>query len=1026
MTSILKGVLGHTRTLMMVFTLLLVAGGFAYSSIPKESNPDVEIAVIWVSLTHHGISPEDAERMLVRPMEKELKSISGIKEMTATAHEGGGYVQLEFNPGFDSAKALADVRDKVSIAKARLPSESEEPVVNEVTMADEESVLNVTLSGNVSERGLVTIARNLRDEIETLPEVLEVEVAGDREDMVEIIIDPLIMETYNLNQNEIYNIVSSNNKLVAAGTLDTGKGRFAIKVPSVFEEIDDILNLPIKIVGNKVIRFIDVAEIRRSYKDPTSFARLDGEPAVVLEVKKRAGENIIYTVEKTLRLVNKSRSQWPATVKVSFTGDRSEDVKTMLSDLQNNVLSAVLLVFLVVILALGLRSAFLVGVSIPGAFLTGILALYTLGFTVNVVVLFGLIMAVGMLVDGAIVVVEYADRKMSEGNTKSDAYKMASQKMAWPIIASTATTLAAFAPLMFWPGMMGQFMRYLPITLIFVLSASLLMALVFVPSLGTLIGKPRRLSDFESEQVEKAERGDVVSLNGFSGHYVRLLNKVIDHPFKVLCFTVFLSISVFVAYGKSGLGVEFFPDIEPESASIVVRSHGDLSIWEKDAVMKSVEAKILGVDGVETIYSRTGGEDRVGRIRLNFLEWDEREKASVILDKVEERLANIAGVEIEIRKSQSGPAGGKDIKIEVASKLPELLDATIYQIRQEMESDGRFTAIEDNAKRDGIEWRLTIDRAEATKFGADAGLVGNTVSMITTGIKIGEYRPDDVDDELDIRVRYPEEYRNLNQLDALRVNTGSALVPIEQFVKRQAFRKVESIHRVDGRRVVEIQADLTEGVQLAQILEEMSAFIEQKVHDPRVSVTFKGQNEDRKESGEFLEKAFLVALFIMAIILVTQFNSFYQSGLILSAVVFSTVGVFLAMMIAGRPFGIVMGGIGVISLAGIVVNNNIVLIDTYNNLRKRGMAVRDAILRTGAQRLRPVVLTTITTMLGLMPMVFEMNIDFLRLDVTFHAPSTQWWSGLATAVAGGLVFATVLTLVLTPTLLMWREKRKEK
>ena len=1023
MTNSVNKLLNHTRSLMMLFILLIVAGAYSYVSIPKESNPDVEIAIIWVSLSHNGISPEDAERMLVRPMEKELKSISGIKEMTSSAYEGGGYVQLEFNPGFDGSKALADVRDKVSIAKSKLPSESEEPIVNEVTMADEESVLNITLYGDVSERGLVEIARSLQDELESLPEVLEVDIAGDREDMVEIIIDPLVMEAYKLDQAEIYNIVSNNNKLVAAGTLDNGVGRFAVKVPSVFENVDDILKLPLKVVDGQLIRFIDVAEIRRSYKDPESFARLDGKPAVVLEIKKRSGENIIYTVEKSIAILENSKTIWPASVKVALNGDRAEDVKTMLNDLQNNVLSAVLLVFIVVVAALGLRSAVLVGISIPGAFLTGILVLSSFGFTVNVVVLFGLIMAVGMLVDGAIVVVEYADRKMNEGVAKKEAYISASKKMALPIIASTATTLAAFAPLMFWPGMMGQFMRYLPITLIFVLSASLLMALIFVPSIGTLIGKTRVLSKEQIDQVRVSEQGDLTKLSGFTGFYVRVLDRVVMHPIKVLLSMIIISISVFYLYGKSGLGVEFFPDIEPDSANVIVRSHGDLSIWEKDAVMKSVESKIIGTEGVETVYSRTGGDDRVGRIKLNFLEWDEREKATVILERVEKSLADIPGVEIEVRKSQNGPTSGKDIKIEVSSKYPALLDSTIYKLRQLMESDGRLISIEDNATRDGIEWRLNIDRAEAIKFGADASLVGNTVSMITNGIKIGEFRPDDVEDELDIRVRYPVEYRNLNQLDAIRVNVNGEIIPIELFVERVPQKKVENIYRVEGRRVVDIQADLKEGVQLDDIISELSDLFDEKIHDNRVSVSFKGQNQDRKESGEFLEKAFIVALFMMAIILVTQFNSFYQSALILSSVVFSTVGVFLAMMIAGKPFGIVMGGIGVISLAGIVVNNNIVLIDTYNSLRKQGLAAKDAILRTGAQRLRPVFLTTITTMLGLMPMVFEMNIDFLTADVTFHAPSTQWWSGLATAVSGGLVFATLLTLILTPCLLMWRERK---
>lgn len=1025
MSNLLAGMLGRTRTLVMLLVLLLVAGFGAYQSIPKESNPDVEIAHIWVSLTHHGISPEDAERLLIRPIENELKAIAGVKEMSSTSREGGGSVSLEFNAGFDSDKALADVRDKVSIAKARLPSEAEEPVVNEVTMADEQSVLNVTLSGNVSPRGLIMLARELRDRLEGLPEVLEVDIAGDREEMVEIIVDPLLMESYSLNQNEIYNLVSNNNRLVAAGTLDNGNGRFAIKVPSVFETVNDLLTLPIKVVDGKTISFGDVSEIRRSFKDPNSFARLNAESAVVLEIKKRAGENIISTVEKSKALIEAAKTKFPESVSVTYTGDQSEEVNDMLSDLQNNVISAVILVFVVVIAALGIRSALLVGIAIPGAFLMGILSLSMADFTVNVVVLFGLIMAVGMLVDGAIVVVEYADRKMNEGVSKLEAYTQASQKMSWPIIASTATTLAAFAPLMFWPGMMGQFMRYLPITLIFVLTGSLLMALVFVPALGKIFGKPRKLSDSEKHQVEVSEAGNLEEMKGFTGKYIKVLSKAIESPIKVLVLMAAISATVFIGYGKSGLGVEFFPNIEPDSARLIVRSHGDLSIWEKDAVMKKVEDKILFTEGVETIYTRTGGSDRVGIIRLNFLDWDERDKASEILKRIEAETSTLAGVEVEARQNRNGPNSGKDIRLEISSKLPELLNETVLKIRQAMDNDDRLTAIEDNATRDGIEWQLKIDRGEASKYGANATLVGSTVSMVTNGIKIGEYRPDDVDDELDIRVRYPDEYRNLNQLDQLRVNTQNGLVPVGQFIERTASKKVDSIKRIDGKRVVRIQADLVEGQQLVAVLPDLKQKLVELDVDPRVEISFKGQNQDQQESGEFLKNAFMVALFVMAIILVTQFNSFYQAGLILSAVVFSTVGVFLAMMITGRPFGIVMGGIGVISLAGIVVNNNIVLIDTFNTLKARGLSAKEAILRTGAQRLRPVTLTTATTMLGLLPMVLEMNIDFFGRTVSFGAPSTQWWSGLATAVAGGLLFATLLTLILTPCLLMWRERRQK-
>ena len=1026
MLSLIDAALTRTRSVLMVFVLLLISGAITYANIAKESNPDITIPNIYISIVHDGISPEDAERMLIRPMEKELKSIAGIKAMSATASEGHASINLEFIAGLDPKEALADVRDKVTLAKAKLPSESEEPEVHEVTMANQNPAITVILSGPVTERGLITIARDVKDKIEGLQEVLEVDIGGDREDMVEIIVDPLLMESYGLDQSDIYNLVERNNRLVPAGTMDTGKGRFAIKVPSVFETVQDLLELPIKVDGDKVITFQDVSTVRRAYKDPNSFARLNGERSVAIEVKKRSGENIIDTVAKVKALIEVERQRWPNQVNVDYVGDQSLDVQDTLNDLQNNVLSAVLLVVIVIIATLGTRTALLVGLAIPGAFLTGILVLALAGLTVNIVVLFGLIMAVGMLVDGAIVVTEFADRELNEGKTKRQAYGLAARRMAWPIIASTATTLAAFAPLMFWPGMMGEFMKYLPITLIAVLTASLAMALIFVPTIGSVIGKSRQISAKEQQQIDQAEQGDLTQLTGFTGKYVRVLKKAINHPWKILASTLAMSVLVIFLYSASGLGAIFFPDIEPSSATIVVRSHGDLSIREKDEIMVSIENRIVDLAEIKTLYTRTGGNDQIGTFQVNFTNWQFRRPADEVVLDIRQRTNDLAGVEIEVRKNENGPQSGKDLVIELSSRFPEKLNESARIISTALHNHSQFTDIEDSSTKPGIEWQLKIDRSLAATYGADAALVGSTVQMVTNGLKLGEYRPDDVDDELDIRVRFPEDKRNISRLDTLRLKTPAGLVPVSSFVERSAVPKVDSIKRVDSKRVVSIKANLVPGAQLAKELPALQAQFPALGIDPSVEIAIKGQNEDQQESEDFLVKAFGIALFVMAIILVTQFNSFYQAFLILSAVIFSTVGVFLALFLVQKPFGIVMGGIGVISLAGIVVNNNIVLIDTYNVLRREGYAVVDAILRTGAQRLRPVMLTTVTTILGLLPMVLQINLDFFNRTAVFGAPSTQWWNQLATAIAGGLAFATVLTLILTPCLLALRDLRKVK
>ncbi|CAH6949507.1 putative multidrug resistance protein [Vibrio chagasii] len=1029
MYSIIDAALSRARTMLSLLALILVAGVITYITIPKESSPDITIPIIYVSVGHQGISPTDAERLLVRPIEQELRSIEGVKEMNSTAAEGHASVVLEFNVGVDLTKAMADVRDAVDLAKPKLPEDSDEPTVNEVTLASEQPVLSVVLFGTVPERTIVQIARELGDKLESYRQILEVDIAGDREDIVEIIVDPLLMESYSLDQADIYNLIALNNRVVAAGFVDTGYGRFSVKVPSVFNSLKDVLELPIKVDGKQVVTFGDVATVRRAFRDPESFARLDGKSAVVLDIKKRAGENIIETVElvKAVMAGAQQQAEWPNNLLVKYTWDESKDVKIMLNDLQNNILSAIILVVIVIIAILGVRTALLVGISIPGSFLTGLLVLSVFGLTVNIVVLFSLIMAVGMLVDGAIVVTEFADRRMQEGEGRKDAYRDAAKRMAWPITASTATTLAAFAPLLFWPDVTGEFMKYLPLTLIATLTASLIMALLFVPVLGGLIGKPQYVSSQSQARMVALHNGDFTQATGLTKAYYHTLSLAIKHPFKILFSAILLAVAVGFTYSKAGLGAEFFPEVDPPFFNVKVRSHGDLSIQEKDDIMRDIELMMLNHDEFDTVYTRTGGDDQIGLISITPVDWQYRRSVKAIIEELKDQTDQYAGVEIEYKFPDAGPPVENDLVIELSAKTPEQLNQAAKIVRSWADGNQTLTNISDTASKDGIDWKVDIRRDDAARFAADATLVGNTVQFVTNGLKIGDYLPDDSAEEVDILVRYPNDKRDIGRFDQLRVKTPAGLVPISNFAQIVPDHKQDTIKRLDGKRVVNIMADMEEGYNLALELPKIEQALSELGLPDSVDFRIRGQNEEQENSSAFLQSAFLVALAVMALILITQFNSFYQAFLILSAVLFSTVGVFVGLLIFQRPFGIVMSGIGVIALAGIVVNNNIVLIDTYNQLIKRGLDKRDAILRTGVQRLRPVMLTTVTTILGLMPMVLEMNIDLINQKIEFGAPSTQWWSQLATAIAGGLAFATVLTLVLTPCLLMLgRNNKPEK
>lgn len=1097
--------LNRSRTVLATLLFILTAGALAYVAIPKEADPDVNIPIIYVSMHHDGISPEDAERLLVRPMEQELRSIEGVKEMRSTAFEGGANVLMEFEAGFDADSALDDVREKVDLVRPDLPEDTDDPTVSEVNFSLF-PVLVVTLSGEVPERTLLRIARDLQDRIEGIGTVLEANISGERDEVVEVLIDPVLVESYGLEPEDLLNRIGSSNRLVAAGALDTGSGRFSIKVPGLFEDVNDILDLPLVNSGDAIVKVRDIATVRRGFKDPTTFARADGKPALALEVVKRQGENIIETIEAVRALVDEERPYWPTGVEVGYSSDKSEDIRTMLTDLQNNVLSAILLVMIVVVAALGLRGGLLVGVAIPGSFLAGVLVIYTMGLTVNVVVLFALILAVGMLVDGAIVVTEYADRKLAEGAGKQEAYGLAAKRMAWPIIASTATTLAAFLPLLFWPGVVGEFMKFLPITLIATLTASLAMALIFVPTLGAnlgsvtrilitlaltgvgvgvfggiaegaglpqpaeiglaalgallgfvlgawLGGKAKRLMDRPVPQSEaaKALAGsgggsgggsgdddvdstmDPTKVGGFTGLYVKTLGVSLRAPWLILLLAGASLIGTVIAYGNIGKGVEFFPEIEPKLMIVNVHARGNLSVFEKDTLTKEVEREILAIGErtgeFKSVYTSSGNfpvrdeeaEDIVGKITIEFVEWDLRRPAADIKAEIRERTEYLAGIHVEVRQEEQGPPVGKPIHIQMSARNTALLDEAVAVVREKLEATEGLIEIEDSRPIPGIQWEYAIDRAQASKFGANIAVLGSFIELVTNGLKMSDYRPDDSDEEVDILARFPERYRSIDQLDRLRVSTESGRIPAGNFVTRKAEENTGILRRVDGSRIAYVKADVEEGLLPDTIVGGMRQWLSEADLPHGVYVEFKGEDEEQQEAQAFLMKAFGVALFLMAIILVTQFNSFFSAFLILFAVVMSTVGVLIGLMVIQEPFGIVMSGIGVIALAGIVVNNNIVLIDTFDRLKKSSPNVRDAILKTGAQRLRPVMLTTVTTILGLLPMVLQTNIDFVTRDVSTGAPSTQWWVQLSTAIVFGLAFSTLLTLLVTPCWLKLRD-----
>ena len=1028
MNSFIDAAINRTRTTMLLMFMVVLSGLISYNSIPIENDPHIEVPFFIVGVIHEGISPEDSERLLVMPMEIELRKVEGLKELTAYASEGSATLLVEFDADYDLDQALLDVREAVDRAKVELPSTAEEPFVREES-TDDFPIIQVNLVGDdVPERMLYNLAIDLRDDIEAIPDVLEAELRGEREELLEAIIDPNALEAYQISNEELINTIVRNNRLIPAGSIDTGSGRFAVKVPSVIEEAQDIFDLPIKSSGDTVVTLSDVAEVRRTFKDRVSYARVNGRNTLSLAITKRANANIIDTTDRVKTIVERYRENLPSKVEIFYSQDQAPFAQQQVTELQGNIFTALALVMVLVVAAMGFRSGLIVGLGIPVSFLFALIFVFLLGYTFNFMVMFGMLLGLGMLIDGAIVVTEYADRKMTEGFDRRAAYSMAAKRMFWPVTASIATTLAAFLPLMFWPGVSGKFMRYLPVTVFTVLSGSLVYALIFGPVLGSLFGRAGSKDQKSMETLKQLEDGDPTKLKSITGLYARLLATASRYALLTLTLIAALLVTIFWAYGKYGQGMIFFSEIDPKFAQITIKARGNLSAQEINGLVSEVETEVLEVSGIKGMNTYTilsgsdsrDGLDKIGGIFVELHDENERDrKGSEIFQEIRDRTAPLSGIRVEIQKMEQGPPVGKPIQIQFSSYDRDLLEPAVERIRAHMETIPEILDIDDTRSLPGIEWKLTVDRAQAALYGADVSQVGVAVQLVTNGVKVGEYRPDRADDAVDIRVRYPSEDRGISMLDDLKISTRNGLVPISNFVQREPSHNVDTIQRIDGIPVAFIRANVVDGVLADSVVRDLQSWLETQTFPTELNIDFRGANEEQAESMAFVQVAFLLSLLLMFVLLVTQFNSIYQGILILVAVVMSTAGVLLGLLVLNAPFSAILTGVGVVALAGIVVNNNIVLIDTYNHIRREHpeLGYVQVIVRTGAQRLRPVMLTTVTTIFGLLPLASNFSIDLINRTIVYGGQLSSFWVPLSQAIVSGLTFATLLTLVATPAML---------
>ena len=1090
-------------SVMVLVALVAIMGTVSYLTIPKESFPNITVPNIFVVTLYPGVSPEDMESLVTRKLEDELGSISEIKEMTSTSTEGYSSVVLEFDTGIDIEEALQKVREKVDLAKAELPEDAEEPLVQEVNLS-EFPIMQINLSGDYDLEILKDIAEDLQDKIEAIPTVLGVDLTGGLEREVQVDVDLAKLKYYNLSFGDIIGAISAENVTIPGGDISVGTKSFLLRVPGQYQETAPIEDVVLKVNEGKPIYLRDIANVTFGFKERETYSTLDESPVITLGVKKRTGENILETYDRVSAILEDALPTLPPTTTYKITNDQSKDVKNMVSSLENNIISGLILVIGVLLFFLGVRNASFVGISIPLSMFLSFIILSALGITMNMIVLFSLILALGMLVDNAIVVVENIYRYLEEGYDNFESAKKGTGEVAGPIIAGTATTLAAFFPMIFWPGTVGEFMGYLPKTLIITLSSSLFVGLIINPVICALF----MTIDGDTNKAQLTKRGKqilygmlalvllvlVVSsfvtwtmlivlglllwllnkyvlaptgkwwqadgLNVFIGTYENSLVWALNNRLKTVGIAFFVLVMSFVVLGVFNPGTEFFPeDIPPRDVYVQIETPVGSDVEFTRSVVDKVAERvknipqasdintILAVSGAAISSDPAGGggnSTHKGTVAINFVDYELRQ--GDIFEAMEYMRNDlngvIAGAKITVEKPQDGPPTGPPINLEISGPDMTELTRISNDVLSTLEADSIF------AKMDGLETdlpdsrpeiRVEVDREKAGLYELNTNMIGMTVRQAINGVEASKFR--DGKEEYEIVVRLAQEYRDdLSTLADLTVFHEGVQIPLSEVASWEISDGFGGIRHKESERVITVSADVRSGYQSNAVLAEAQQVLATYLGGlpPGYNYEWTGQQQEQDESFAFLGRAFLIAVFLIAFILVSQFNSIVKPIIILSSVVMSTAGVFYGLVTFQMAFGL-MAFLGLISLAGVVVNNAIVLIDYVDILRTRdGLDLRSALVQAGKVRFRPVILTAITTTLGLVPLAIGFNFDFITLVnnpleffthlgeyIYWGGEQAAWWGPMAIAVIVGLLFSTFLTLILVPVLYSVIERGKQ-
>lgn len=1007
-------------TVLALLVLIVIAGVYCYMTLPRESFPDVTIPYVFVTTTYEGVAPEDMEKLITIPIERKLKGLSDVEEIRSTSAEGISTVAVKFLPAVDIDDAVQKVRDKVDQAKGDLPADlADDPVIQEVNFSDL-PVIRVVLSGPFSLRRLQRFAEDLEDRIESIKGILNVQLSGGLEREIHVEFDLDRVAAYNVPFSRLISAVTQSNVNMPGGSMDIGDAKYMIRVPEDFKHPSDIFSIVAFVRNGRHVYLRDLAFIRDSYKDPRTRSRINGEKSVTLAVLKRSGENIVRVTDQVKHAVEEMRPLLPPTLKIDFTSDMSNDVRLMVSDLENNILSGLILVLAVIFLFIGGRSAVFVALAIPYSMFLTFSMLTGFGITLNMVVLFSLILSLGMLVDNGIVIVENIYRHMQEGESREEAARNGTDEVAWPVITSTLTTLGAFFPMLFWPGIMGEFMGYLPETLIMALSSSLFVALVINPVLSARYQTVKPLI-----RPRKRDSGEP----RVKRFYLHLLNWALNHRLLVVVLSFILLMGSMAAFSRFGKGVEFFPVTEPRRAYVHLKAPEGTNLDASDRLVAGVENIVSHYKDIRFVISNIGsvGGDpfsqggtgtHINRIALDFKDFHERTRPSSEIVKEIRRntLRTVKGAEVQVEREKEGPPTGPPVNIEISGKDILVLGDLAAQVRDKIQDIPGLVDLKDNFVRGKPEIRVRIDKEKAALMGLDAYPIAYTVKAAINGVKVGVFR--EGKEEYDIIARLPDRDRHsVENLKRITVSgPNGEPIPLTSLAGLSLASGVGAIMRLDQKRVVTVSGDVS-GRLANDVIGDIHGRLSNDFQWPRgYTYTFTGEQKEQDKAKAFLSKAFVAAIFIIFLILITQFNSLATPFIILTSVLLSLIGVFVGLLITGTPFGIIMTGIGVISLAGVVVNNAIVLIDYYNQLMARGLSSLEALKQAGLVRFRPVMLTAITTILGLLPMATGVSFDFRKLTWDIGGESSQWWGPMAVAVIFGLAVATLLTLVVVPVL----------